>query len=115
MGKAKQTRGYKAEDILKLNSGLAVNEALRNKLTEETDTLDKEIKSDEAEMSDAEEMRDEEKTENEETIKEAQEAVDAVAEAIDVLDKFYKTAAKGAALVQSSDTPDMPDAGFEGE
>merc|ERR1719380_120399 len=56
-----------------------------------------------------------EKEENEVTIKEAKEAVDAVAEAIDVLEKHYKTAAKGGSAALIQDTPDMPDAGFEGD
>merc|ERR1719198_1966065 len=61
--------------------------------------------------------RNEEKAENEATIQEAEEGKAAVDEAIDVLSKFYKTAAK-AELVQVSVKKgvdeDMPDTGFEG-
>merc|ERR1719487_1336040 len=74
MGKAKQTRGYKVEEIKELNQALAGNEALRNKLTEEVDTLTKEVDSLGTELDEATELRDKENTENEATIKEAKEA-----------------------------------------
>merc|ERR1712032_914030 len=44
IGDAKQKRGYAAEDIKDLNSALAENEAIKDKLTEELDILDTEIK-----------------------------------------------------------------------
>merc|ERR1719456_92425 len=107
-GKAKQARNYKAEEIEKLNGRLALNEALRDKLVEEIDVLDTEIKALEDELAKATKMRADEKAENEATIKEAQEGKDAVEMAIDILSKFYKTAAKEKVFAQG--VPDMPDA-----
>merc|ERR1719487_2502857 len=60
--------------------------------------------------------RSDESAENEVTVKEASEGEEALSEALDMLDKFYKTAAKATVeeLVQTSQVPDMPDAGFDG-
>jgi len=108
MSKAKQQRTYKVEELEKLNAALAKAEALRDKLTEEVDTLNKEIKALGTELEDATSLRDKEKEENEATIKESKEAKEAVGEAIKVLKDFY---AKNAFL-QSRQEP--PDAGFDG-
>merc|ERR1719182_1071803 len=108
MGKAKQQRGYKVEELEKLNAALAKAEALRDKLTEEVDTLNKEIKALGTELEDATSLRDKEKEENEATIKEAKEAKEAVGEAIKVLKDFYNK----EGFLQD---PEAPDAGFEGE
>jgi predicted nucleic acid-binding Zn-ribbon protein len=51
MSAAKQARAYNAEEIVELNDRLAINEALRDKLTEEIDILDKEIKELEDELA----------------------------------------------------------------
>jgi len=112
-GKAKQQRKFKSEEVATLNSRLASNEALRDKLSEQIDVLDKEIKELEDELAKATKMRADEKAENEATIKEAGEGKEAVQMAIDVLSKFYKTAAKATVLAQGP-ADDMPDAGFEG-
>merc|ERR1719487_1543901 len=61
MGKAKQTRTYKVEELEKLNAALASAEALRDKLTEEVGTLTKEIKSLETELEEGEDLRAKEK------------------------------------------------------
>jgi len=94
MSAAKQQRTYNAEEIAKLNARLATAEATRDKLTEEIQVLDKEIKELEDELAAATKMRADEKAENEATIKEAEEGEEAVSMAIDILSKFYKTAAK---------------------
>jgi len=112
-GKAKQQRKYKSEEIETLNSRLAGDEANRDKLQEEIAVLEKEIKELEDELAKATKMRADEKAQNEATIKEAGEGKEAVEMAIDVLSKFYKTAAKATVLVQGP-ADDMPDAGFEG-
>merc|ERR1719230_1256313 len=96
-----------------MNDRLAINEALRDKLKEEIDVLDKEIKELEDELAKATKMRADEKAENEATIKEAEEGKEAVEKAIDILSKFYKTAAKATVLTQGVED-DIPDAGFEG-
>merc|ERR1719161_434926 len=112
---AEQARTYQAEEIVELNGRLASNEALRDKLQEEVDVLDKEIKELEEELAKATKMRSDEKAENAATIKEAEEGKDAVEMAIEVLSKFYKKAKEGK-VEFTQGIPDMPDAGFgEGE
>jgi len=114
---AKQKRDYAAEEIKGLNTEMGQLEALDDKLTEELDTLAKEI----AELEDSEEetskLRKEEKAENEATVEEAKAGLEAVEEAIDILDKFYKTAAKEEVELEfvqgSGPADDAPDAGFD--
>merc|ERR1719265_2203049 len=108
---AEQSRDYNAEEIVELNGRLATNEALRDKLQEEIDLLDKEIKELEDELAKATKMREDEKAENAATIKEAEEGKDAVEMAIQVLSKFYNKAKN--AKVEFRQLPDMPDSGFE--
>eukprot|EP00929_Paragymnodinium_shiwhaense_P122868 TRINITY_DN960_c0_g1_i1.p1 TRINITY_DN960_c0_g1~~TRINITY_DN960_c0_g1_i1.p1 ORF type:complete len:732 (-),score=320.84 TRINITY_DN960_c0_g1_i1:83-2278(-) len=112
---AKQKRDYAAEAVAEHNAAMAELEALRDKLTEETTVLKAEIKDLENKTKVAEEMRAAEKAENEETIKVAGEGLDAVSRAIDILDKFYKTAAKEKVFLQTKQGPgsDAPDAGFD--
>merc|ERR1719198_1672831 len=93
-------------------------EASRDKLQEETSILATEIEELEAALSKMTKERSEEQAENEATIKESEEGKAAVDEALDMLDKFYKTAAKNTVLVQTAteqyEDPEMPDAGFDG-
>jgi len=115
-GKAKQSRGMKAEAVKSLNEALAKSEALRDKLTEEIAILTKEIGELEAALAKTTKERNDESAENAATVSEAQEGQAAVEQAIGVLEKFYKTAAKAEVFVQTSSkqVPDMPDAGFSG-
>jgi hypothetical protein len=112
MSSAKQDRDYNAEEIVELNDRLAINEALRDKLTEEIDILDKEIKELTDSLAKATKMRADEKEENLATIKEAEEGKDAVEMAIGVLSKFYNKAKDAKVLVQAPDLG-APDSGFE--
>merc|ERR1719207_177469 len=115
-GKAKQSRAMKAEAVKSLNEALAKSEALRDKLTEEIAILTKEIDELEAALEKTTKERNDESAENAATVSEAQEGQAAVEQAIGVLEKFYKTAAKAEVFVQVSakQVPDMPDAGFSG-
>jgi len=115
IGQAKQKRRYAAEDIDELNSALAENEAIRDKLIEELDILDKEIKELKKKQAEAEDMRKKEKSENEKTIEEASAGLEAVQEAITLLDRFYKTAAKNKVDLSLTQGPadDAPDTGFD--
>jgi len=118
LGKAKEARERKAESILGLNDAMSKAENLRDKLIEETATLGTEIDELTASLAKMTKERSDESAENEATIKEAEEGKAAVDEALDMLDKFYKTAAKNTVLLESSSSatqvPDMPDAGFDG-
>lgn len=70
----------------------------------------------ESKIDEATEMRDDEKAKNAETIEEAEAGLDATNMAIDILDKFYKTAGKAKvdlSLAQKGPLDDMPDTGFD--
>merc|ERR1719217_70442 len=115
-GKAKQSRAMKAEAVKSLNENLAKNEAKRDKLMEEIATLTKEISELDDSLAKTTKERNDESAENAATVEEAEEGQAAVEEAIGVLEKFYKTAAKAEnpSLLQVGQVPDMPDAGFGG-
>jgi len=115
MSDAKQKREYAAEKIESLNSEMAELEARRDKLIEDLDVLGKELAELDEKQEVASKMRKEESAENEATVKEAKAGLDAVKEAIDILDKFYKTAAKEEVKLELVQGPedDAPDAGFD--
>lgn len=115
---AKKQRGRKVDAIKGLNEKLGSNEALRDELAQDIATLASQIADLEDALAKATSARSEESEENAATIKEAEEGNQAITEALDVLDKFYKTAAKAEipSLLQASGTqPDLPDAGFESD
>lgn len=115
--KATQKREYAAEKIEELNGRLAKNEAIRDKLNNELDTLKDEIKELNDKKAEAIKMRKEEKAENEATVTEANAGLDALEKALDIVDKFYKTVSKEKVdleLIQNrGPLDDMPDAGFD--
>jgi chromosome segregation ATPase len=113
---AKQKRDYAAESIAELNSELAGLEATRNKLVEELGIVGQEIVDLEDKMEEAKQMREDEQAKNAATITEAEAGLDATNMAIDILDKFYKTAGKAEvdlSLAQKGPLDDMPDTGFD--
>lgn len=115
MSDAKQKRDYAAEEIEALNAQLAEGEARRDTLTEDLDVLAKEIEELDERQTEATKNRKEEKSENKATVEEAGAGLEAVQEAIDILDKFYKTAAKSEVKLKLLQGPedDAPDAGFD--
>merc|ERR1719359_1938209 len=113
MTEAKEQRGRKANMVAELNELLATNEARRDILDTEVEKLTTEIADLEASLEKTTKARDEESEENSATVKEAEEGKEAIEEALDMLDKFYKTAAKNTVLAQVSQIPDMPDGGFD--
>merc|ERR1719261_1021723 len=112
LGDAEQKRDYAAEEIAALNAEMAKLEATRDKLTEEIGILDEEIGELKAARDKATKIRAIEKAENEETIKTAQEGLVAIEMAMDILTKFYKTAAKATVPAQGP-MDDAPDSGFK--
>lgn len=118
----KAQRGRKVDAVATLNGQLAASEALRDQLKEDISILAAEIAELEDALAKATSARGEESEENAATIKEAEEGAVAVSQALDTLDKFYKTAAKASlieevspSLLQASgQQPDLPDAGFDG-
>jgi len=116
MSDAEQKRDHAASSIEELNSGMAPLEALRRKLVEELQKLDDEIEGLELSRQEAQKMRADEKAENEATVAEAKAGGEAVAQAIDIISKFYKTSAKAKVdlgELQKGVDDDAPDAGFQ--
>jgi len=109
---AKQNRDYAAEEIDRLNGEMAELEARRNKLAEELGVLAKQIAELKTKRKQATEMRKEDNKENTATVQEAEVGLGAVNMAIDILEKFYKTAAKSKVDL-SLLNQDPPDAGFD--
>merc|ERR1719440_2469369 len=116
---AKQQRTYKADAVKMLNAQLENAEAKRDKLAEEIATLTTEIAELTDSLSTTTEQRAAESAQNAATVSEAEEGQAAVEQAIDVLDHFYKTAAKATVFVQTRATSsgvddDLPNTSFEG-
>merc|ERR1719399_451509 len=99
-----------------LNVNMGKLESVRDELLLELKVLSKEITALKASQTKATKLRNKEKVENAATVTEAKGGLSAIKMAIDILDKFYKTAAKATVLQQQEgsveDTDDAPDAGF---
>jgi len=114
---AKQKRRNSVEAVAELNGQMAELEATESKLREELEILTTDIAELEEKQEQATKMRKEEKSENNVNVMEATAGLEAVEQAIDILDKFYKTAAKEGVdleLIQKGPLDDAPDAGFDG-
>jgi len=114
---AEQKRDYAAEKVRDFNAEMAELEAVRDQLAEELVELTKAIQEIKDSREKAENERYAERQENLATIEEAQDGKEAINMAIDLLEKFYKTAKKETvdlSLVQNVTGPveDAPDAGF---
>merc|ERR1719454_1394553 len=113
-----QTRKEKADAVETLRAEIDELGASIATLTEEIAALIKAVAELEAAMAKATEMRNAEKAKNDETIKDAQEAQTAVAQALTVLKAFYAKAAEATAFVQQQPTPppifDSPYTGMQG-
>merc|ERR1711939_1158513 len=81
---------------------------------EEITDLSKGIAEIDAAVAKATEMREDEKAKNAETIKDAQEAQTAVAQALTVLKEFYAKASEATAFVQQPEVFDQPYKGMGG-
>merc|ERR1719146_582924 len=82
-------------------------------LTEEISELTKAVAELDAAMAKATKLREAEKAKNAETIKDAQEAQTAVAQALDVLKEFYAKAGEATALMRSK-APEIFDEPYKG-
>merc|ERR1719198_391596 len=115
MSDAEQKRDYAVNEVAELNGQMAELEGVIGKLTEELEVLEQEIADLKAQRDKATKLRAAEKAENAATVAEAEAGLEAVNMAIDILAKFYKTAAKATvtAELQQGPADDAPDAGFE--
>merc|ERR1719498_677450 len=109
-----QTRKEKTDAVETLHADIDELEASLAKLTEEITDLSKAVAELDAAMAKATELRTEEKKKNAETIKDAEEAQAAVAQALTVLKEFYAKAGKATAFVQQPEIFDKPYKGMGG-
>jgi cell division septum initiation protein DivIVA len=101
-----QTRKEKTEAVETLHAEIDELEASLAKLTEDLSELSKAIAQLTSAMAEATTIRQEEKATNTATIKDAQEAQTAVAQALTVLKEFYAKAGEATALLQQQ--PEAP-------
>jgi len=116
LGKARTERDFRLEETNKLSwEVLAPLEAKEDALTSEIAELTADLKD--LEMAKKENIEERAKTKkaNMKTIKEAKAGLDAVTEALTILQVFYKNAAKETVLIQASPVDeDTAGAGFAG-
>lgn len=118
INKASSTRDDKAEAIAMLNAQLDNHQTLKSKLEDEIATLTTQIEDLEDVKAKFTTARDDEKAENENTIKEAEDGLAGINDAINVLTEFYGEAAKGGEapeLIQKQDPTDSGDNDLKGD
>merc|ERR1719254_322520 len=103
-----QTRKEKTEAVETLHAEIDELEASIAKLTEDISELTKAVADLDAAMAKATEIRQEEKATNEATVKDAEEAQTAVAQAPTDLKEFYAKAGEATALLQHKQQPVAP-------
>merc|ERR1719420_243508 len=109
-----KTRKEKTDAVETLKSEIDELTASIAKLGEEITSLSNAVSDLDAVVAKATEMRETEKAKNAETIKDAQEAQTAVAQALTVLKEFYEKAGKATAFVQQPEIFDKPYKGMGG-
>jgi len=109
-----KTRKKKTDEVETLQSEIEELTASIAKLTEEITNLSQAVADLDAAVAKATSIREAEKAKNEETIKDAQEAQTAVAQALTVLKEFYAKAGKATAFVQQPEIFDKPYKGMGG-
>jgi len=109
------TRKEKTEAVETLHSEIDELTASIAQLTEEITELTAAVSDLDAAVAKATKIREEEKAKNSETMKDAQEAQTAVAQAITVLKEFYAKAGEATALVQQPEIFDKPYKGMGGQ
>merc|ERR1719499_2729590 len=108
-----QTRKEKTSAVETLLAEIDELQASISKLTEDISDLTKAVADLDAAMAKATKLRQEEKATNEATVKDAQEAQTAVAQALTVLKEFYAKAGEATALVQQP-APEIFDSPYKG-
>merc|ERR1719337_277439 len=111
-----QTRKEKTEAVETLHAEIDQLEASIAKLTEDISELTKAVADLDAAMAKATTIRQEEKETNAVTVKDAQDAQTAVAQALTVLKEFYSSAGEATALLQKQqpEAPEIFDAPYKG-
>jgi hypothetical protein len=116
LSKTVKDRDYRLRDVEELHTQLESDNARREKLAAEMATLTTELATLRTDLSEQTTARAEEKHENEVTVREAEDGVAAIQQALDILSHFYGEAAQAFVETAHSQSPDedMPDAGFSG-
>mmetsp|Transcript_37530 Transcript_37530/g.104344 ORF Transcript_37530/g.104344 Transcript_37530/m.104344 type:complete len:725 (-) Transcript_37530:100-2274(-) len=119
LGKAKNDREARLQDVKKLHVELGGHEAKRDELEAEIAQLSESLENLKTVLATETTNRDAEKALNAKTLKDAKEGLGAITEAIDILKVFYKRAARAKVLLQASPVDEDLDAqdaraGFEG-
>jgi len=109
-----QTRKEKTEAVETLHAEIDQLTASIAKLSEDITDNSKAVADLDAAMAKATTLRQEEKKTNTATIKDAQEAQTAVAQALVVLREFYAKAAESTAFVQRKEEPEIFDKPYKG-
>jgi chromosome segregation ATPase len=109
MSTNEQTRKEKTEAVEMLTAEIDELTASVSKLSEEITELTKAVGALDAAVAKATGIRMEEKAKNKQTIKDAQEAQTAVAQALSVLKEFYQKAGEATALSQLKGGQPMPE------
>jgi hypothetical protein len=120
LGTNKQTRADKAESVDLLAAKKDQLTADISKLAEDIADISDAIAAIDVAVAKATEVRSQEKEKNAKTVADAQEAQEAVASAIQILNEFYAKAAESTSFLQSKQTPeaDAPetfDAPYQGQ
>merc|ERR1719188_2180711 len=103
-----QTRKTKTQAVETLHAEIDQLETSVAKITQDLAEIAEAIAELQKAMAEATELRAQEKEKNKQTIKDAQEAQTAVAQALVVLKEFYARAAEATALVQQQQQPEAP-------
>merc|ERR1719337_530515 len=110
-----QTRKEKTTAVETLHAEIDQLEASIAKLTEDISNLTKAVAELDKAVAEATQIRAEEKEKNEATIKDAQEAQTAVAQATEVLKEFYAKAGEATSLIQQQpEAPEIFDEAYTG-
>jgi len=109
-----QTRKEKTDAVETLHAEIDELEASLAKLTEEITELSQAVAELDAAMAKATKLRTEEKQKNADTIKDAEEAQAAVAQALTVLKEFYAKAGDATAFLQNKAEPEIFDSPYKG-
>merc|ERR1719377_23893 len=110
-----QTRKEKTEAVERLHAEIDELEASIAQLTEDIAELTKAVAELDAAMAKATTIRQDEKAKNTETVKDAQDAQTAVAQALTVLKEFYAKAGEATALLQQQpEAPEIFDSPYKG-
>jgi hypothetical protein len=114
LGKADKDRTFRFEEVNDLSADIAVLEAKRDFLTQEIKDLKERIDETKMAIEETIALRKEDKEVNMATIKTAREGLAATTEAIVILRRFYKQAAKAFFLQASPVDEDTSGPGFTG-